>query len=157
MNAVTAKARKLGSTKLRPQIVLLSVAAVIVALWGVWVTNQLVSKNDSPIVQVQLQTLIGDYVKAQARSNAPEEQSAAATVAYVRAIEREIEVLSAEGKIVLVANAVAGGEVVDVTGLVRARAMGKLADAGAIHPPGADGAVRTAMRGYMADSAGAGQ
>ena len=157
MNAVKARKRKFQTGKLRLEVVVLAIAFVATALWGVWVTKELVTRGDSPIVQVQLQTLIGDYVKAQARSNAPEEQSAAATVAYVRAIEREIELLSAEGKIVLVANAVAGGDVDDVTGLVRSRAMGKLADAGAIHPPGADGAVRTAMRGYMADSAESGQ
>ena len=153
MNAARAKRRKFQGGKLRLEIVVMAAAAVAVLLWGVWVTKEVATKDDSSIVQVQLPTLIGDYIKAQARSNASQEQAAAATVAFVNAIEREIELLAAEGKIVFAANAVAGGDVDDVTGLVRSRAMAKLADAGAIHPPGADGPVRTAMQDYMTDSA----
>lgn len=129
----------------------LAAAAVAVTLWGVWVSKEISGTRDDQIVQVQLQALIGDYLQAQARSNASDEQSAASTVAYVKAVEAEMAALGASGKIVLVSNAVAGGDVEDVTQSIRARALERLSLAGLQHPQGADASVRTAMREYLVE------
>jgi hypothetical protein len=95
-------------------------ALVGVGLWGAWVTRELSTATDSPqMARIQLSTMVGEYVQAQARSATPPDQVTAETKAFMAEIERNLKARGAKGQIVLVGEAVLAGDVPDITAEVR--------------------------------------
>tara|TARA_B100000678_G_scaffold124346_1_gene104088 strand:- start:16003 stop:16377 length:375 start_codon:yes stop_codon:yes gene_type:complete len=82
-------------------------------IWGAWVTKNLVAGDDGrqDLVQLQLQGIIGDYLQAQARSASDEQTAAKETAVFMAALDQTVEGLSKDGKIVVVHEAIIGGEV----------------------------------------------
>jgi len=95
-------------------------ATVAAGLWGAWVTREVLSAPVMPtMVRVQLSSIIGEYVTAQARSQTPPDRVTAETKAFMGAVQRNLEARGARGQVVLVGEAVLAGDVPDVTMAVR--------------------------------------
>ena len=104
------------------------VAAIAIFMWGAWVTKNLVAENDSngELVQLQLQAIIGEYLQAQARSASDEQTAARETAAFMATLDKTVEDLSADGKVVLVHEAIIGGDIPDITEEVKAAVYSKV-------------------------------
>ena len=121
---------------------------VAAGLWGAWVTKNVLSSADlPPMAKVQLAGVVGEYVRAQARSATPPEQVTAETRAFMADIQRSLEARGQRGQVVLVGEAVLAGNVPDITAELRREVYAKVrmpraaaADAGDVM-----GAMRAAM------------
>jgi hypothetical protein len=130
-------------------------ALVAVGLWGAWVTRELTSDVDAaPMSRIQLSTMVGEYVQAQARSATPPDQVTAETRAFMAEIERNLKARGEKGQIVLVGEAVLAGNVPDITAEVRRQVFAKVRMPQPA--PQAAGSVMGAMQQAMADPAFAG-
>lgn len=124
-------------------------ATVTAGLWGAWVTRELLSTPAAPtLVRVQLSSIIGEYVAAQARSQTPPDVVTAETKAFMGAVQHNLEARGARGQIVLVGEAVLAGNVPDVTMAVRREVYAKVPSPGS--RTAANGPVMDAMRQAMA-------
>jgi hypothetical protein len=101
--------------------VALALVAIAVVLWAVWLTKTVgdLRTERVPIASVRLQPLIEEYVQAQARSGAPEQQVMAQTQAFMGALDAELLRRGRAGTTVLVAEAVLSKNVPDITADVR--------------------------------------
>lgn len=149
-SARPASAARLSGDKRVAGIIGLSVA---IGLWGAWVTREVIRPEATPrFVRVQLSSMIGEYVSAQARTQTPPNTVTAQTKAFMRAVQRNLEARGAQGQIVLVGEAVLAGDVPDVTQAVRREVYAR------IPAPGSgsvgDSPVMDAMREAMARPAG---
>lgn len=122
----TKRPRKFAGMSPRELVVLC--AAIATFLWGAWVTKSIVSEtNGEPeIVQLQLQSVIGEYLQAQARSDTDEQTAAQETAAFMAVLDQTVDGLSDRGKLVLVHEAVIGGDVPDVTEAVKSAVYAKV-------------------------------
>ena len=111
-----------------PRELIVLVAAIAMFIWGAWVTKNLVAGDDGrqDLVQLQLQGIIGDYLQAQARSASDEQTAAKETAVFMAALDQTVEGLSKDGKIVVVHEAIIGGDVPDVTESVKAAVYAKV-------------------------------
>jgi hypothetical protein len=73
----------------------------------------------APIASVQLESIIGEYVQAQARSNTPPEIVTHQTQAFMAALGAELKARGADGTTVMVGEAVLSQNVPDITADVR--------------------------------------
>lgn len=105
------------------------VAAVIASIvWGAWVTKTLTAAPPKQeFVQLQLQGIIGEYLQAQARSGSDEATAAQETAVFMQKLDQTVAGLSAGGKVVLVHEAVIGGDIPDITEAVRREVYGHVA------------------------------
>ena len=102
-------------------------AVVGVGLWGAWVTKELVQASDMPpIAKVQLQSMVGEYVQAQARSATPPDQVTAETKAFMTEIQNNLVARGKRGQIVLVAEAVVSENLPDITNQLRQEVFAKV-------------------------------
>lgn len=102
-------------------------ALVGVGLWGAWVTRELTTATDIPqMARIQLSSMVGEYVQAQARSATSPQQVTAETRAFMAEIERNLKARGAKGQIVLVGEAVLAGDVPDITADVRRQVFTKV-------------------------------
>lgn len=124
--APTAQKRQRASVS-RSHIIL-TAALVATTVWGTWVSKSLYDlRHQGPnIVKIQLQDLVGGYIRAQARSASPPERTAIETKAFLGEVDTAVKALSASGKVVLVSEAVAAGDVPDVTDQVRKAVFAKI-------------------------------
>ncbi|MDP3551163.1 MAG: TrbI F-type domain-containing protein [Novosphingobium sp.] len=127
-------------------------ATVAAGLWGAWVTHEVLSAPAMPtMVRVQLSSIIGEYVTAQARSQTPPDRVTAETKAFMGAVQRNLEARGARGQVVLVGEAVLAGDVPDVTMAVRREVYAR------IPAPGSNTTTKSnvleAMRRAMAPGA----
>ena len=132
-----------------------AIAAVVVALlWSAWMTRAMLDLREQkpPIVKVQLQGLMAEYVRAQARSDAPQEQIAADTKVFLAQLNRVVTGLSKDGQIVLVNEAVVGDGVPDVTPLVRKAVYARVP-----MPKVAANGVQDRMMAYLKQEGSAGE
>lgn len=149
-----ASAARLSGDKRMAGIIGLSVA---IGLWGAWVTREVTRPEATPrFVRVQLSSMIGEYVSAQARTQTPPDTVTAQTKAFMRAVQRNLEVRGAQGQIVLVGEAVLAGDVPDVTQAVRREVYARIPvpGAGGGDHRGASSPVMDAMREAMVQPAG---
>ena len=111
--------------------------AVAVALWGAWVTKEVLTPPAAvPMASVRLEMLIGEYVQAQARSNAPPEVVTGQTQAFMAALGQELKRRGQDGTTVLVGEAVLSSNVPDITPQVRAAIYARVpAPAASAAPP----------------------
>lgn len=137
-------------------IPLAAVGALVAAgLWGAWVTKELLNGSDMPpIAKVQLQSMVGEYVQAQARSTTPPEQVTSETKAFMSEIQNNLIARGKRGQIVLVAEAVVSENIPDITGELRREVFAKVK----MPTPAAMGQndVMGAMRQAMAQPGGPG-
>ena len=129
----------LATSGLRGRLASINLTAVVVGagmigqvLWGVWVTEKLLTLEKREVVTVQLSRIMGDFIEAEARAGRPPEETRQRVQAYLKAVEASVQKLGREGRTVLVAEAVVAGSTPDLTGSVRAdvvRRMGALSDA----------------------------
>lgn len=148
-------APSLGIVPRRPDWMPVAMAVGLVAagLWGVWVTKNLVSREDRPaMARVQLSAIVGEYVQAQARSATPPEQVTAETRAFMAEVQRNLEARGASGQIVLVGEAVLAGNIPDITTDLRRQIYTKVRMPQAAAFGGAND-VMGAMRSAMSDPA----
>lgn len=99
-------------------------AAVCLAaglVWGAWATRAILDlrRGPAPIVKVRLQGLIQDYVRAEARSATPPDRIGPDTSRYMELLDAAIARHARAGQLVLVSEAVAGGEVEDITSEIK--------------------------------------
>ena len=117
-----------GFAGLSPRELIILVAAIAMFIWGAWVTKNLVAGDAGrqDLVQLQLQGIIGDYLQAQARSASDEQTAAKETAVFMAALDQTVDGLSKDGKIVVVHEAIIGGDVPDVTESVKAAVYAKV-------------------------------
>ena len=150
--AAIPQQRAKGFAGLSPRELIVLVAAIAMFIWGAWVTKNLVAGDDGrqDLVQLQLQGIIGDYLQAQARSASDEQPAAKETAVFMAALDQTVEGLSKDGKIVVVHEAIIGGDVPDVTESVKAAVYAKVP-----RPQPAQAVrVRNEMQAFMASNGG---
>lgn len=126
----------------------LTVAALVGAVsWGAWVTKSIVdpAQDQGKFVKLQLQGVITEYLQAQARSGSDERSAAAATTAFMGELDKAVASLGASGKVVLVNEAVIGGDMPDVTDEVKKAVYSKVP-----MPKVAAAPVQQDMQAYLA-------
>ncbi|WP_240198207.1 TrbI F-type domain-containing protein [Novosphingobium sp. P6W] len=98
-----------------------AVAIVAILCWAAWITRALIDleRRDGRFVKMELQGVITEYLQAQARSGNDDHSAAGATTAFMSELDKSIAALSKSGKIVLVNEAVIGGDIPDVTDAVK--------------------------------------
>lgn len=88
---------------------------VIMLLWATWATRELMILKDRRMVSVSLATMVQEFVVAEARRGANQQEAAARTKAYLTAIDAAMRAISEDGTTILVSEAVLGNSVPDVT------------------------------------------
>lgn len=101
-------------------------AAVSALLWGLWVSRELVRPREQ-IVTVRLAATIARFVDAEARVQQDPQDGQARTLAYLKAAEAAVRDMGTDGRVVLVAEAVLGGDVPDATPELERRIAARLA------------------------------
>ncbi len=140
----------------------LALAALIGALcWGAWMTRVILDVRAAParVVKVQLASLVGAYVRTEARGDTPPDQIADRTAQFMKVLDATIARHARGGQIVLVSEAVVGGSVPDITGDIAREVRATLpalqtapASARSADPVGQRreaGDVETRMRDYL--------
>jgi len=125
------------------RLAIVATLAVGAVCWGGWMTKALldVEKREGRFVKMELQGVITEYLQAQARSGSDERSAAEATTAFMAELDKAVAALGDSGKVVLVNEAVIGGNIPDVTAAVK-----KSVYAHVPMPRVADDAVRQDMR-----------
>lgn len=101
---------------------------LLAGLWASWATTALVEVEKREVVTVELAGMMGAFVEAEARSGNPPEIMKARVERYLKAVEASVATLRAEGRTVLVAEAVIAGSAPDFTETVRADVAQRLED-----------------------------
>ncbi|WP_288937387.1 TrbI F-type domain-containing protein [uncultured Sphingomonas sp.] len=113
--------------------------AILLAIWGMWVTRALVAPREQHIVKADLSRIVGDYVQAQARTDTPPERVQAEMRRFMASLDGELQRRGRAGEVVLVGEAVLSKNVTDITADVAKAVYAS----GVPQPrPGATGAVR---------------
>ena len=147
-----APARGLTFAGLDRQQLILLIAAIALLAWGAWVTKTLTRPAaNHQFVQLELQGIIGDYLQAQARSGNDERTAAQQTALFMAKLDQIVAGYAADGKVVLVHQAIVGGELPDITEAVKAEAYAAAPLPAAPGP----GGVAGEMQAYLQGSGGA--
>ena len=144
-----------------PREIIMLAAAIAIFIWGAWVTKNLVSDDsgEPEFVQLQLQSIISEYLTAQARSSTDEQTAAQQTGIFMTTLDRTVAGLSESGKVILVHEAVIGGDIPDVTESVKAAVYAKvprpqIAQAPNAAQPSQAARVQGEMQAFMASNEG---
>ena len=109
---------------------ILGVLALVAALlWTAWVSREL-SEPRQQIVTVRLAETIAAFVDAEARAEQDPEASQARVLAFLQASERAVAEMGADGRVVLVGEAVLAGDAPDATDELRVRIARQLEQGG---------------------------
>lgn len=108
-------------------VAVLAIAGAL--LWAAWVSREL-SEPRQEIVTVRLAETIAAFVDAEARGAQDPEASQARVLAFLKASERAVTEMGAEGRVVLVGEAVLAGGVPDATDELRMRIARQLGQGG---------------------------
>ena len=109
---------------------ILGVLALVDALlWAAWVSREL-SEPRQQIVTVRLAETIAAFVDAEARAEQDPEASQARVLAFLQASERAVAEMGADGRVVLVGEAVLAGDAPDATDELRVRIARQLGQGG---------------------------
>lgn len=101
---------------------------MLAGFWASWATTALVEVKAREVVTVELAGMMGAFVEAEARSGNPPEIMKARVERYLKAVEASVATLRADGRTVLVAEAVIAGSAPDFTETVRADVARRLED-----------------------------
>ena len=148
-----AKRKVRGFAGMSRAQILLAALAIAMLCWGAWVSKAIVggAADEPQLVKLQLQGVISEYLNAQARSGANDQIASRDTAAFMSELDLAVAELSQEGRVVLVNEAVIGGDIPDVTEAVKARVYSKVA-----RPAVANAPVQQDMQAYMAANATSG-
>ena len=101
--------------------------AIVMLLWGAWVTKHIASPAAAvPMASVRLETIVSEYVQAQSHSNGQPEAVAAETRAFMGALDQELQKIGASGTTVLVGEAILSKNVPDITDQIRRAVYAKV-------------------------------
>lgn len=101
--------------------------AIVMLLWGAWVTKHIASPAAAvPMASVRLETIVSEYVQAQSHSNGQPEAVAAQTRAFMGALDQELQKIGASGTTVLVGEAILSKNVPDITDQIRRAVYAKV-------------------------------
>ncbi|NNG58575.1 TrbI F-type domain-containing protein [Sphingomonas paucimobilis] len=101
--------------------------AIVMLLWGAWVTKHIASPTAAvPMASVRLETIVSEYVQAQSHSNGQPEAVAAQTRAFMGALDQELQKIGASGTTVLVGEAILSKNVPDITDQIRRAVYAKV-------------------------------
>jgi hypothetical protein len=122
---VTHQAAKRG---IDARQVLMVGALIGVACWGAWVTKSLVTPaaSEGQLVKLQLQGVMTEYLQAQARSGNDDQTAAAATTRFMAELDKAVAEVGKSGRVVLVNEAVIGGDIPDITAQVKQAVYSKV-------------------------------
>ena len=95
-------------------------------LWGGWITRAVTTQKPVRIVTVRLAQTVGTFVDRAARADADPAAVRAASLAYLKAAEAAVAEMGADGRVVLVAEAVLAGDAPDATPELEARIARRL-------------------------------
>jgi hypothetical protein len=123
-----AVARKPVKRGIDPRQVLAVGALIGVACWGAWVTKSIVTPahGEGQLVKLQLQGVMTEYLQAQARSGNDDQTAAAATTKFMAELDKAVAEVGKSGRVVLVNEAVIGGDIPDITGQVKQAVYSKV-------------------------------
>ena len=107
--------RAAGFAGLTPAQLGMGLLAILLAIWGMWVTRTLMTPTDQHIVKADLSRIVGDYVQAQARSDTPPERVQAEMRRFMASLDGELQRRGKAGEVVLVGEAVLSKNVADIT------------------------------------------
>lgn len=93
----------------------LAALAILVAIWGMWVTRTLLTPTQQHIVKADLSKIVGNYVQAQARTDTPPERVEAEMRRFMASLDGELQRRGKAGQVVLVGEAVLSKNVTDIT------------------------------------------
>lgn len=114
-----SRRRRLVFAGLSQSQILVGLLVLGAAIWGVWVTRELVKPRQDRIVAARLSSIIGDYVQAQARSASPPAQVEAEMRKFMESLDSELAQRAQNGEVVLVGEAVLTKNVPDITDRLR--------------------------------------
>lgn len=152
--AGSAKKSKKGGVS--PVQVLLVAAGVATLAWGAWMTRSVMdlqTGGEPQFVKVQLQGLVGESIRAQARTATPPEKVSTETGAFMAELDKAVKGLSSDGKIVLINEAIVAGDVPDVTDAVRKQVYAKIPQPRQAAAQDVDAAMRNYLLGAGAPGA----
>lgn len=110
-----------------PRDLLVLVALLLLTIWAIWATREVLELKERRIVSVSLSKIITDFVAAESRNGSSPETATARTRAYLAATDEAMRSLSQGGSTVLVSEAVVGNSVPDMTAAVAAAVNARLA------------------------------
>ena len=110
-----------------PRDLAVLVAFLLLTVWAIWATRELLDLKERRIVSVNLSRIITDFVAAESRNASSPELAAARTRAYLAATDSAMRSLSRDGATVLVSEAVVGNSVPDMTAAVAAAVNARVA------------------------------
>ena len=110
-----------------PRDLLVLVAFLLLTIWAIWATREVLELKERRIVSVSLSKIITDFVAAESRNGSSPETATARTRAYLAATDEAMRLLSQGGRTVLVSEAVVGNSVPDMTAAVAAAVNARLA------------------------------
>lgn len=146
--AVPARAARFSFAGLDRQQLVLVAAAIALLAWGAWVTKTLTARAESQeFVQLELQGIIGEYLQAQARSGNDEATAARQTAVFMAKLDEIVGSYAADGKVVLVHQAIIGGELPDITPEVKQLAYAAAPPPNAPPPAGVEGKMQAFLQG----------
>ena len=119
------------------------VAFLLLTIWAIWATREVLELKERRIVSVSLSKIITDFVAAESRNGSSPETATARTRAYLAATDEAMRSLSRGGLTVLVSEAVVGNSVPDMTAAVAAAVNARLAQSPALTTESAPVAPQT--------------
>lgn len=117
-----------GRTGIGRAQVMLLIVCVAGLVWGAWTTRAILDlrARPAPFVKVQLERLVAEYVRAQARSATPPDRIDTETAVFMKVLDASLARHARAGEVVLVSEAVVGGTVPDITAAVRREVYARL-------------------------------
>ncbi|MEP9403742.1 TrbI F-type domain-containing protein [Sphingomonas silueang] len=115
VSAMPNARRAAGFAGLTPAQLGMGLLAILLAIWGMWVTHTLMAPTEQHIVKADLSRIVGDYVQAQARSDTPPERVQAEMRRFMASLDGELQRRGKAGEVVLVGEAVLSKNVADIT------------------------------------------
>ncbi|MGE4404359.1 TrbI F-type domain-containing protein [Pseudomonas sp.] len=96
--------------------------------WMAWATKNIVDsvQPKHQFVKLQLQGVMTEYLQAQARSGSDDQTAAAATTRFMAELDKAVADVSKSGRVVLVNEAVVGGDIPDITAQVKKAVYSKV-------------------------------
>jgi len=121
------------------------------AVWVAWATKGIVElrTHQTHIVKARLTEVVSDYVQATARSGGSPDQVTQATANFLRVLNDVVTARSADGQIVLLANAIVAGQAPDITDQIRAEVYAKVPRPAAA----SNNQVQAQMKEFMSSNA----
>ena len=120
-------------------------------IWGSWVSKGIVElrTHETHIVKARLTEVVSDYVQAAARSGVSPDQVTQQTANFLRVLNDAVTAHSADGQVVLLANAIVAGQVPDITDQIRAEVYAKVPRPAAA----SNNQVQAQMKEFMSSNA----